>query len=164
MSFKRLGGGCYLILKRTFIYSRFIIRSKIIKAFLCVCLDNFGHILKELIKLILKWYKYQFNLLTWQLSRWRSSTPFTRRLIHRRSLLKRLPVLRVLYRSTLTESLLEGNSAVGAWTTGRSFERIVSKIWFKEFEEGADWGWFQYYFRAFHVEIKILEERVESLI
>ncbi len=72
------------------------------------------------------------RLLIWQLSRRQSLTPFTRRVSHKHSLLKKLAVHRVLYPSMLTESWVEGKKE---HTTERTtaykdcHSKIDSRIW-----------------------------------
>ncbi len=92
------------------------------------------------------------RLLIWQLYRWQSLTPFTRRVSHKHSLPKKLAVRRVLYPSMLTKSWVEGKSVEekDAQPTKRTTalwglsSKIDSRIWVNFTRNGLRLGsWHQ---------------------
>ncbi len=79
------------------------------------------------------------TLLTWQWSRRRTLTPFTKRVSHRGSLLKGVAVYRVLYQSILNAKLT-GRKKLGRkrCTSNRDdckLENTVKQSWFKHLRE-----------------------------
>ncbi len=79
------------------------------------------------------------TLLTWQWSRRRTLTPSTKRVSHRRSLLKGVAVYRVLYQSILNAKLTGrknlGRKRCTSNRDDRKLENTVKQSWFKHLGE-----------------------------
>lgn len=93
---------------------------------------------------------FQFSLLDtttiigktadWQLSRWKSTTTSTKRLGHRRSVLKRLAVCSVMYWSVIIEGCLEGKSVIVTEMIAAQRELSGQVNWRAWALQGVDWG------------------------
>ncbi len=90
------------------------------------------------------------GLLTWQWSRRRTLTPSTKRVSHRRSLLKGVAVYRVLYQSILNAKLT-GRKNLGRkrCTSNRDDRKLENTVQAKLIQtlgrasQGVDWSWSQ---------------------